>query len=198
MKTRRTWSMTAAFWVLMAVHGYAQAAGSGEMVKNGDFEAAAANNVQTSIMSPADLPGWQLVLEGGAQGGIARDDAAPPGPVGLHALRLNSTELGTRCGAANIGNGGGMEVNSGNWYDVSFYCRTENKAHTGLVFSLESQDGRTIYARATIPEVGGDWQPYTLSLHAYAGNRGAWLVISPIDPGVLWLDGVSIRPRASH
>jgi hypothetical protein len=184
--------MAAVVGLLMAGQGYAQTNSSGELDVNGDFEAAPAN-------SAAGIPGWTLVREGEAQGTIALDDAAPPGPAGPHALRLDAAALGTRCGVADNGPGGrGINVQNGMWYDVSFFCRTDNKADTGLVFSLESADGRTICARATIPEVGGDWQPFTLSLHAYAGDRHAHLVISPIDPGVLWLDGVSLRPRASR
>lgn len=198
MKTRRTWGMAVAVLFLMAGLSYAQTVKNGEMVLNGDFEANTANTAQADNPGTHDIPGWLPVLEGGAQGEISQDDAVPAGPAGPHTLRLTATTLGTRCGAANSGGGSGMDVRAGSWYDVAFYCRTENNAHTGLVFSLESQNGRAIYARATLPEVGGDWRPYTLSLHAYAGSKHARLVISPIDTGIVWLDGVSIHPRAAR
>ena len=67
---------------------------------------------------------------------------------------------------ANSGFLQGMNVQAGQWYDATFYARTEGDVHTGLCFSLESSDGSKTYTRCTIPEVGGQWTKYSVSLQS--------------------------------
>lgn len=176
---------------LAAVPGRAQttpttseATGAGpEMLRNGGFEAGTA--------------GWSLVTEGGgAQGDIRADDNPPPSPNHPHALRLTVTSKGRRCGIANAGERG-LNIGADTWYDAVFFARSENNFKTGLVFSLESGNGKTICTRTTLPEIGGDWQTYNVSLHTRKADPKARLVISPIDPGVLWLGAMSLRQRGA-
>lgn len=154
------------------------------LVENGDFEAT------------SDLSGWSLVAEGDGQGEIARDSATPLDERKPHSLRLTVKSIGGRCGVMNSGPHG-MRIEDGTWYDFTFHARTETNKHFGLVVSLESADGRKVYARATIPEIGGEWKKYTLALHARQSEPNGRLVIAAFEPGTIWLDAVSLSPRKS-
>lgn len=152
------------------------------LVENGDFEAT------------NDLSGWSLAAEGGGQGDVARDSATPSGESNSHSLRLTVKRVGSRCGVVNNGSEG-MKFEAGVWYDFNFHARTETNKHFGLVVSLESADGRKVCARATIPEVGGEWKQYTLALHARQSDPKGRLVVAMFETGTIWLDAVSLTPR---
>lgn len=156
-----------------------------------------------------DLPGWSFLAEGGAEGSMGIDTNNPLNDRNPHSLRLVVTKPGTRCGVANSGFWG-INVQAGEWYDATFYARTEGNKGVGLVFSLESATGDKVCARATIPEIGrgefgppqpgdsgspGQWRKYTLGLHANASDPKCRLVIAPIEPVTMWLDVVSLFPR---
>lgn len=156
-----------------------------------------------------DLPGWSLLAEGGGEGSMHLDANTPLNDRNPHSLRMTVTRLGSRCGVVNSGYWG-MNIQAGEWYDATFYARADGSRSVGLVFSLESQDGRKVCARATIPEIGRGgapaqqaagsaqptpWRTYALSLQAYASDPNCRLVITPIEPVTMWLDVVSLFPR---
>jgi alpha-L-arabinofuranosidase len=179
-----------------------------EMVQNRDFEANTleegwridANRAFTPLGAHVDLwftnnvPGWSYVGEGGADGEMAQETDHPLNDRNPHSLRLTARTLGTRCGIINSGYWG-MNVRADAWYDLSFHARTENGQRLALVVSLESEDGKKICARATIPEISGNWRPYGLALHARESDPRAHLVIEMVEPGSMWLDTVSLFPR---
>jgi alpha-N-arabinofuranosidase len=194
-----------------------------ELVQNRDMEASTIpegwkvdpnNNVITPLgwrtrkWFRTDLPGWSLVAEGGAEGAMQLDASTPLNDRNPHSLRLSVAKMGTRCGVSNSGYWG-INVQAGEWYDTTFYARTEGNKSVGLVFSLESQDGKRICARATLPEIGrggpgrgqeaaqvaGPWRKYSLSLRGNASDPNCRLVITPIEPVTIWLDVVSVFPR---
>ncbi|OHB63415.1 MAG: hypothetical protein A2Y77_18435, partial [Planctomycetes bacterium RBG_13_62_9] len=151
-----------------------------------------------------ELPAWSFLAEGDAEGSLHIDADSPLNDRNPHSLRLAVTKVGTRCGAVNSGYWG-MNIQAGEWYDVSFHARTTDgqadaggmggrPRGVGLVFSLESAEGK-ICARATIPEIGGPWRKYTLALHANASDLKCRLVVTPIEPVTMWFDCVSLFPR---
>jgi alpha-L-arabinofuranosidase len=149
----------------------------------------------------SDLPAWSPVAEGGARGAMTLDVNNPLNDRNPHSLKLVVTSKGTRCGIANSGYWG-MNIQAGEWYDATFYARTESGGGprgggrgVGLVFSLETGRGKKVCARATIPEIGGAWRKYTLALHAEASDPNCRLVITPIEPTTMWFDVVSLFPR---
>jgi hypothetical protein len=92
-------------------------------------------------------------------------------------------------------------VKAGQWYDLAFQARTEKRDNDrgyALTVSLESEDGRQVFARTTIPEVGGDWKSYTVALQARAPSPKARLVITMSEPGTIWLDDVSLSAREAN
>lgn len=149
-------------------------------------------------MEGSKLSGWSLLSEGEAKGSIRRDRTSPRDETTPHSLRLTVTRPDSRCGIA-YDPGSGFDIKAGQWYDLSFFARTEKRdidRGYGLTVSLERQDGRIICARTTIPEVGGDWTQYTLALDAYQSHSNARLVITMSEPGTIWLDNVALTARS--
>jgi hypothetical protein len=158
-------------------------ASGAELVRNHDFEGGT-----------NDLPGWSLIAEGGGEGEISLCADLPRNESKPHSLRLTVTKHQQRAGVAN-GGFGGIKIVAGDWYDLTFYARTETNKHFGLIVSLESLDGRKVCSRATLPEVGGEWKPYQLALQARESDPRTRLIIAMPEPGTVWFDDVSLLPR---
>ncbi|HVX83663.1 MAG TPA: hypothetical protein VH253_02490 [Phycisphaerae bacterium] len=173
--------------LMVGAGALAQATRPGNLLRDGNFEAAP---------GPGEVAGgWSEVREGGAAGTVALDASRPLNDKSPHALKLSVAKVGDRMGAAT----GGLDVAGDQWYEVTLSARTDNNFHVGLVFSLESADGKTVAARVTLPEIGGAWKGYGVALHAESPLRNGRLVVSPIEPGTIWIDELSLAPReASH
>ena len=92
------------------------------------------------------------------QGSLELDDTTPLNDENPQSLKLTVTEVGRpekgdRAGIVNNGDGDGMNIREGQWYDFTFSAYAEENRSVGLVFALEGLDG-TICARVTIPEIG--------------------------------------------
>ncbi len=152
--------------------------------------------------------GWTSLQQGQAQGIIEQDAKHPTNP-NPHLLRIAVTKSADPGeGRAGAINGTHFPINDGQWYDVTFSAVTE-RGSIGLVFSLENSDGKVL-ARTTLPEIGrgrrgrggpstapAAWTHYLLTLHARASDPNAHLVITPIEPTNIWLDGLTLTPRQS-
>jgi hypothetical protein len=166
---------------------------SSELIANGNFIEIRAI-IPGANRSTNELPAWSLVRYGNADGDIARDSAAPPKEEGLQSLRLTVRNPSQGCGVAND-SVSGFKVAADAWYDLTFSAQTASNAHFGLTVSIESRDGKKVCARATIPEVGGEWKSYTLPLNARLSDSHARLVITMADRGTIWLTKLSLVPR---
>ena len=152
--------------------------------------------------------GWTLLQEGTAQGTIEPDAKHPTNPD-PHLLRIAVTKTAApgegRAGATSDVH---IPVTAGSFYDITFTAVTE-RGSIGLVFSLETADGKVL-ASTTLPEIGGRgrrrgppttapavWNKYLVALHARASDPAAHLVVTPIEPTNIWLDGLTLTPRPS-
>jgi aldose 1-epimerase len=162
--------------------------------------------------------GWSLLQEGQAQGTIEQD-AKHPASSSPHLLRIAITKTaGPGEGRAGAVSGVHFAVEEGEWCDVNFSAATE-RGSIGLVFSLENSDGKVL-ARTTLPEIGRRggrgrgrgapvatatpapaatvptaWPNYLVGLHVRAADANAHVVITPIEPTNIWLDGLTLTPR---
>lgn len=93
---------------------------------------------------------WSLVEEGGARGKIALDRQNPVNEVLTICLRLDTQNAGSRIGVANDGYWG-IPVRPKTNYNASFYAKA-SQAST-LTISIESIDGKTVYAKAQSPSI---------------------------------------------
>lgn len=141
--------------------------------------------------------GWSLLQVGAAQGVFRRESVPVLGSDSSNVLPLVVTNVGKRCGVTS-GGASNFGVESNEWYDLTFRARTEKRENDwgyGLTVSLESQDGKEVFARTTIPEVGGEWRDYTVALHSRLASPKAVLVITLSEPGAIWFDDVLLKQR---
>ncbi len=154
---------------------------------------------QTNAPAPNELlktetsTGWIPVSQGAAHVTMGIETNTAAADQHPQALRLSADDRGP--GIANPGAGGGIPVKEGEWYDLTFEARTETNKHFGLIISIESSDGHKVNARATLPEVGGEWNKYTLALQARRTDTKNRLVITMPEPGTIWFDHVSLIHR---
>jgi alpha-N-arabinofuranosidase len=145
----------------------------GELVRNRTFKANATNPIF-----------WNAV--GG--GVISLDTNQPLNPALNVSLKLDTSKASKET-PAGIVNGGywGIPVRPNTTYRASFYAK--GKHFRGpLTVAIESTNGQTIFASATIPKISTVWQKYEVTLTT--GNVGPskdnQLVISTTRPGTFW------------
>ena len=160
--------------------------------------------IQNRAFKNADTPvHWASVQDGGGAGTITLDTDNPvPGTALTNSLRLDITSAGAgqRVGVANDGYWG-IPVVPNQTDRASFYAKAAPGFHGPLTVAIESADGQTVAASASIPAIGPDWKKYALTLTTgsnvavSAANR---FVISAQSPGTVWLSQVSLMPPTYH
>ncbi|HEX5220617.1 MAG TPA: hypothetical protein VFZ59_13685 [Verrucomicrobiae bacterium] len=144
-----------------------------------------------------DQPANEFVLlkTGDAQGSLKLESVTNSSAGNSNALVLTVSKVGDQCGVVFVRS---AEVESGQWYDLTFRARTEKRENDrgyGLTISLQSRDGRQLCARTTLPEVGGEWRDYTVALHSRLSHPAVTLTITMSEPGTIWLDDITLRQR---
>jgi alpha-L-arabinofuranosidase len=154
-----------------------------EMVRNRSFE-------------DTDKPDyWTLVTADGGKGEMAIETDRPMSEKNPHSLRLTIDEIGDgRVGVANEGYYG-IAVAKDEVYDLSLFARAVEGYGGKLCVSLESADGKSIYAQIFFAKLTSGWKNYQAALTSQANDPNARLVISGAKPGTIWLDMVSLFPR---
>ena len=87
----------------------------------------------------------------------------------------------------------GLNVAKDKIYRLSFYARAENGFAGALTASLETSGGQTL-ASQQVTGVGADWKKFACALTPSAAEPDARLVVSATQPGVWYLDMVSLFP----
>ena len=99
-------------------------------------------------------------------------------------------------GVANEGYWG-VPVTPNTQYQASFYARAGGGFDGPLTVAIESNDGKTTAASASIPEIGAKWKKYTATLKTgdVTASKDNRLVISATGKtGKVWLSLVSLFP----
>ena len=142
--------------------------------------------------NPRSADHWSLVKEGEAAGSMGLDNRTPLNTHLPVSLKLQADRTGKRLGVANEGYWG-IPVRPKTTYSVSFYAKGSSNT---LTASLESTDGKVIYASAQTAAISGDWKQYRLSLTTgdVKATAEARFVLSVNGPGTYWFDLVSVFP----
>lgn len=146
------------------------------------------------LNNPAAPDDWSLVQDGEARGSIALDRRNPLNEALKVSLRLSAEMAGVRIGIANEGYWG-IPVRPSTSYSARFYAKGSKPAT--FTVSIESRDGKTVYAQAESPAIGANWKDYQLTLTTAGGIAPAAdtrLVIATKDTGTFWFDLVSLFP----
>jgi len=89
---------------------------------------------------------------------------------------------------------GGLAVEQGQEYRLSFYARCETGFSGPLTASIEKQNG-TVLAKQNISDLGAEWKKFECALTVSASDVNARLVVTATTPGTLYLDMVSLFPK---
>ncbi len=139
---------------------------------------------------------WSLVEGGSRQGQMSLVADQPLNDKTPHSLRLEIGQAGEgRVGVANEGYWG-IAVTKGAEYELSLFARCDERFKGTLTASLEHAAG-VVYAEQRLSSLGGNWKRHTCTLTANATDPAARLVIAADSPGTVWLDVVSLFPRAT-
>ena len=137
---------------------------------------------------------WTIVEEGNAKGKILLDKQNPVNDILSVSLQLDVQNTGSRIGVANDGYWG-IPVHPKTTYTTSFYAKA-SKSST-LKLSIESADGKIVYAAAETKAIESGWQQYQLTLTTAADIKptaNTRFVISATDAGKYWFSLVSLFP----
>ncbi|HEY1719222.1 MAG TPA: alpha-L-arabinofuranosidase C-terminal domain-containing protein [Verrucomicrobiae bacterium] len=153
----------------------------GELIRNRTFKA-----------NPTNAIFWSAV--GAAK--ISLDTNSPLNEALDVSLKLDAGKA-SKNSPAGIANGGywGIAVRPNTTYHASFYAK--GKSFSGsLTVSLESTNGETVLASATVPKISKKWQKYevTLTTGDIATSKDNQLVISTTKHGTVWFQQVSLFP----
>lgn len=156
-----------------------------ELVRNRTFKA--------STTSPLF---WNAVGEAG----ITLDTNQPLNTALNVSLRLDANKA-TPASPVGIANAGywGIPVRPNTKYRASFFARGD--VTTGpLRLAIESADGRTVFAEATISRISENWQKYqvTLKTGTLQPSKDNRFVITSTRPGTIWFQNVSLFPPTYH
>ena len=113
------------------------------------------------------------------------------------SLRLNVTQASTGH-AAGIANEGywGIPVKPNTRYRASFYAKAAPGFTGPIAVSIQSDDGRTIYATKTVTGLTSAWKQYELTLQTgkVTPTAKARYVLTVDRPGTVWFSLVSLFP----
>ncbi|MGD0463571.1 MAG: alpha-L-arabinofuranosidase C-terminal domain-containing protein [Tepidisphaeraceae bacterium] len=145
---------------------------------------------------PAKPVHWSVVSSGSAQAKIALDEDNPiEATVLTQSLRLDISSLdqGQRVGVANDGYWG-IPVRPNTQYRASFFAKADSGFSGPLAVEIQSSDGATVYASASVPWLGMKWKRYEVKL--VTGNvqpsADARFVILASSKGSVWFNLVSL------
>jgi len=149
-----------------------------------------------SFANSASPDFWTLVTNGVATGTMSVDASSPLNTNNLRSLQLTKSSGTGGIGAANSGYWG-ISLQSGAIYDLSFYARSAGGFTGPVTVQLQSADGSSVYAQASFNGLTADWQRFAASLTASGSTNNARLVLSISNAATVWVDEVSLFPRAT-
>jgi alpha-L-arabinofuranosidase len=166
------------------------------------FEGGSTVNHGPLVEPPGDwipgVPHWFLITSTGAEGTAAADTSAPIDATALTTslkLTISKVPAGGRVAVANDGYWG-IPVKP-NWvYQCSFFAKGSGGFSGPLTVSIESSDGATIYASATVPAITGTWERYKVTLKSgqVAPSADTRFVIAAGFKGTVNFNLVSLFP----
>lgn len=165
-----------------------------ELVKNRSFEFG---------MEARDgqLHGWESTNEAvtfsvrdGSEDGTALNENNPQYVVVENA---GTSSVSPTEGISNEGFLEGIAIWQGASYDVSFYCKSEDKSVDSVCVTLYNEDG-TVYDEKTVEGISDQWQKYETVLTANAtANRKVRLAVK-IPAGTACFDMISMMPQDTY
>ncbi len=142
------------------------------------------------------VPFWSLIQAGAAQGAMHLETSGGITPQSASCLRIEATVVTN--GNLSVANEGffGIGVQKGTPYALSLYTR--GREFLGpLLVHLEDASGKACSDEARIESLSATWQRFERTLTATKTDSHARLVIRVGSTGRVWLDFVSLFPKAT-
>lgn len=154
----------------------------GELIANRTFNPAA-----------NEMKFWSAA--GGAT--ITIDTNMPLNDALTTSMKVDATSAAENSPAGIVNSGyWGIPVRAKTTYQVSFYAKASGGFSGPLTVSLESANGKKIFASAQISGITGDWQKFQTTLttkRARASKENVFKITTTV-PGTVWLQQVSLFP----
>ena len=130
-------------------------------------------------------------------GGTAVDAAKPLNATNAESLRIT---LHSATGSLTAVNSGywGIPVKAGEALDLSLFASAAAGFSGPLRVRLERADGAEIYAQTDFPGLDETWRRFGATLIPSASDPTARLAVVLDQPGTVWVDMVSLFPRATY
>ncbi|HUA65451.1 MAG TPA: alpha-L-arabinofuranosidase C-terminal domain-containing protein [Alphaproteobacteria bacterium] len=134
-----------------------------------------------------------------ASGGatMSLDSGMPLNDVLTSSMKLDASSAGNNSPASLVNSGyWGIPVRPHTIYHAAFYARSTNGFSGPLTVSLESADGKTIFATAEVNGFTGNWQKFdaTLKTKRVEPSKNNVFKITTRSPGIVWFQQVSLFP----
>jgi len=140
---------------------------------------------------------WSVVQGDGAAGAMALDKNAPLNAAIGTSLRVDVTQASAAHGAG-VANEGywGIPVKPQTRYRASFYAKAAAGVTGPVTMSIQSDDGKTVYATGKVASLTSAWKQYELTLTTANVQPTAKtrLALTVEQPGTIWLSLVSLFP----
>ncbi len=142
------------------------------------------------------LAHWSVV-SGDSTATIALDTAQPLNDQIPTSLRfdVSTASKAQPTGFANDGYWG-IPVQPRTKYRASFHAKAAPGFSGPVTVSIQSDDGKIVYAKGTISHLTSDWNRYELTLKTgkVQPTANARLVLSVTQPGTIWFSLISLFP----
>jgi alpha-N-arabinofuranosidase len=140
---------------------------------------------------------WSIVQGDGSAATMALDPKEPLNTTVGTSLRVDVSQAsaGHAAGIANEGYWG-IPVKPNTRYRASFYAKAAPGFSGPVAVSIQSDDGRTIYATRTVTGLTSAWKRYELTLQTdkVTPTAKARYVLTVDRPGTVWFSLVSLFP----
>lgn len=143
--------------------------------------------------APNEMKFWSAT--GGAT--IFLDTGIPLNNALTSSMKLNASNAANASPAGIVNSGyWGIPVRPHTTYHASFYAKAASGFSGPLTISLESADGKTIFAKADINGLTRDWQKFdaTLTTKRAKPSKNNVFKIATRAPGIIWFQHVSLFP----
>lgn len=146
--------------------------------------------------NPDTLFHWWVEETGGSTGKLSLSDSGLLNEVQTRAMAITVTAAAEGGAVSAVNNGyWGIAVTEGASYRLNFYARPEPGEELPLRITLESADGKQIYAEQVVSVLKEGWNQYSYTLISSGTAANARIVFSASRAGTLYLDMVSLFPE---
>ena len=140
---------------------------------------------------------WSAVQGDGSAASVSLDKNQPLNEVMTTSLRLEVSSA-AKSAPAGVANDGywGIPVKPETRYRATFYAKAAPDFAGPFTVSIESADGATVYAKASVPRLTTLWKQYAVTLRTgkVTPSSNTRLTLTMDRPGTVWLSLVSLFP----